>query len=439
MTVRVAAAFLLLIMSGATARSAPAPATIRIGLFNLFHPKTLILSPVGTAITLTGDGINRTLEPGTRYRLADNGTELVLTHSTNPKPVFRGPAFSLSAPTGVEVMVTSSRTRLARRLQGTIVFSVGREGIRTVLTESFEDAVAAIVAAEFSGVKLPEALKAGAVTVRSFLLTHLGRHRTDGYDVCDNTHCQLYFGELSNRRLGAEEAEEFGVFPAARQAAAATVGETLDLGGRTVEGYFTAACGGHTTTPESAWNDTGPEGGQVCDWCRDARFYRWQRQAARGKVFAALASVWGGPPGERVSLKIGARTRWGFVRTLELTDGARSVTVANATFRRLIGRSLGWNTVLSSAYTIEDRGERFVFRGKGFGHHVGLCVAGAVAQAKAGRGYRAILEFYFPKAVLVGTGDGDAAISSRRRTGWSRRVLDRVLEHLDAARGQRAR
>lgn len=405
--VRVAAALLLLIVGGfgGTARSASPPPTIRIGLFNLFRPKVLTLSPVGTAVTLTGGGIERMLEPGKRYRLAIGGDDgLMLTLPDNPKPVFRGPNFSLSAPNGVEVALTSSRTRLARRLRGGIEFSVGREGIRTVLTESFEEAVSAIVAAEFSGVKLPEALKAGAVTVRSFLLTHLGRHRAEGYDVCDNTHCQLYFGESSNRRLGPEAAEEFGVFPAARKAVANTAGETLESDGATLDGYFTAACGGHTTTPENAWNDAGPEGGLACDWCRAARFYRWQRQATRGKVLAALASIWGLPPGERVSLKVVERTRWGFVRTLELTDGTRSVALGNATFRRLIGRSLGWNTVLSSAYTIEDRGERFVFRGKGFGHHVGLCVAGAVAQAQAGRGYREILAFYFPKASVVGPG-----------------------------------
>ncbi|HTG15281.1 MAG TPA: hypothetical protein VK747_08435, partial [Blastocatellia bacterium] len=47
-------------------------------------------------------------------------------------------------------------------------------------------------------------------------------------------------------------------------------------------------------------------------------------------------------------------------------------------------------------------GARFVFRGRGFGSQVGLCLAGSVAQAAAGRSYRDILSFYFPGTDLSG-------------------------------------
>jgi stage II sporulation protein D len=69
-------------------------------------------------------------------------------------------------------------------------------------------------------------------------------------------------------------------------------------------------------------------------------------------------------------------------------------------FRRAIGRSLGWNTVLSPTFTIERRGPNFIFRGRGFGSQIGLCLAGASAQAAAGRGYREILSFYYPNTEL---------------------------------------
>ena len=31
-----------------------------------------------------------------------------------------------------------------------------------------------------------------SVVARSWALAHLGRHRADGFDLCDETHCQLY-------------------------------------------------------------------------------------------------------------------------------------------------------------------------------------------------------------------------------------------------------
>jgi stage II sporulation protein D len=53
--------------------------------------------------------------------------------------------------------------------------------------------------------------------------------------------------------------------------------------------------------------------------------------------------------------------------------------------------------VLSPTFTVERRGATIIFRGRGFGSQVGLCLAGAVAQAEAGRGYREILGFYYPQ------------------------------------------
>jgi stage II sporulation protein D (peptidoglycan lytic transglycosylase) len=55
---------------------------------------------------------------------------------------------------------------------------------------------------------------------------------------------------------------------------------------------------------------------------------------------------------------------------------------------------------LSQSFTVARRGEELIFRGKGFGSQVGLCLAGAVAQARAGRHYDEILRFYFPQAEI---------------------------------------
>src|SRR5438132_1103729 len=86
----------------------------------------------------------------------------------------------------------------------------------------------------------------------------------------------------------------------------------------------------------------------------------------------------------------------GFVRSIAVRDGSKRTVLSADGFRRAIGLKLGWNTVLSPTFTVERRGSRFVFRGRGFGSQIGLCEAGAIAQAAAGRSYRSILKFYFP-------------------------------------------
>ena len=68
------------------------------------------------------------------------------------------------------------------------------------------------------------------------LLSHLGRHSSEGFDFCDTTHCQFYSGEQSARdRLASSFV---------RNAVAQTRGQFLTFNRQLVEGYYTASCGG---------------------------------------------------------------------------------------------------------------------------------------------------------------------------------------------------
>ena len=96
-----------------------------------------------------------------------------------------------------------------------------------------------------------------------------------------------------------------------------------------------------------------------------------------------------------------------FVRGVTLREAIKQRVMSADAFRRAIGLKLGWNTVLSPSFRIERRGARLVFRGRGFGSQVGLCLGGVVAQARAGRSYRDILTFYFPGADVTDGAPGE--------------------------------
>ena len=53
-----------------------------------------------------------------------------------------------------------------------------------------EDYLAHVLTGEVNTLNSPEALRAMAVSVRTYALHHLGRHEAEGYDLCDTTHCQ---------------------------------------------------------------------------------------------------------------------------------------------------------------------------------------------------------------------------------------------------------
>jgi stage II sporulation protein D len=54
-----------------------------------------------------------------------------------------------------------------------------------------ETYVARVLAGEALRDSRPAALEALAITLRTFAEANRGRHRADGFDLCDQTHCQV--------------------------------------------------------------------------------------------------------------------------------------------------------------------------------------------------------------------------------------------------------
>ena len=65
-----------------------------------------------------------------------------------------------------------------------------------------------------------------------------------------------------------------------------------------------------------------------------------------------------------------------------------------------IRRALSPSHLYSSAFVVTGEGRRFVLRGAGWGHGVGLCQIGAAVMASQGKGYREILAHYYRGTAL---------------------------------------
>lgn len=90
-----------------------------------------------------------------------------------------------------------------------------------------------------------EALKAQAVTARTYALRSLGRHRDEGYDLCCGQHCQVY---------GGADAE----FDRTDEAVESTEGRVLTYQGQLAQTFYHATNGGHTEVPENVWSNSLP-------------------------------------------------------------------------------------------------------------------------------------------------------------------------------------
>ena len=281
----------------------------------------------------------------------------------------------------------------------TIKVHLVREDItRTV---AFEDYIRGVVAVEGSMETEPEALKALAIAVRTYALKNLGRHARDGYDFCNSTHCERY------RPVDKDPAGY--ISPSILEAVEATQGEILrDQNNQPADSYFSASCGGATANIATLWGGSSPPylRGARDEYCQNEAHSSWTDTISQTQLLKALKTDPRTNVGERLLSVSVLRTDASGRAELIAVEGNRRVTIKGWDFKIIVGRALGWNLLKSSHFEIARSGSNFIFRGRGFGHGLGLCQEGAHVMAERGASYRQILTKYFPSTHVANTSSG---------------------------------
>ena len=257
-----------------------------------------------------------------------------------------------------------------------------------VVTIPLEDYVLGVLSVEAAVEDEIEALKAQAIVSRTYALKNLGRHASEGFDLCSNTHCQQYVSESR----GSEKM---------RRAVIDTTGEVLlDASGQPADAYFHAACGGYTANFETLWGTPGPSylRGVRDDYCATMSNHDWTDEIPAAQLAKALASDALTDAGKRIDdVVVTKRDATGRAEIVSI-EGERRRQVRGWDFKLIVGRALGWNVLKSSRFSVSRRGATFIFRGSGFGHGLGLCQNGAHVMARRGGTFEQILDKYFPGA-----------------------------------------
>jgi stage II sporulation protein D len=237
-------------------------------------------------------------------------------------------------------------------------------------------------------------LEVQAVVVRTYALGHLGRHSKEGYDLCDGTHCQLYQpGRLDTSRWA----------PQAALAVRRTRGQALWFDGAPALTVYHADCGGRTSAATDVWGGTirpylvsRPDGGPASD-----AHAVWRYAAALGEVKRALNADARTRVGTRLDgVQVLDRDAAGRAGRIALR-GTEERIVRGETLRDVLSAAFGARGIRSTWFTVHRDGSQMIFEGRGFGHGVGLCQAGALARIRAGAPLPAVLQQYFPGTTLV--------------------------------------
>ena len=294
-----------------------------------------------------------------------------------------------------------------------------------------EQYLESVISSEMSATSSLELLKAHAVISRSWVLSQMQkRQQSSGqnsffsfvkkddelirwydredhtlFDVCADDHCQRYQGIT---RIPSS-------LPA--QAVRATRGQVLTDGDELCDARFSKCCGGKTEEFQYCWEDT-PKSYLVSvddpfcnthdervlrqvlnDYDQDTPdFYRWTVEYSQQELTELV--------NRKLKLDLGTiedlipleRGKSGRIWKLQIVGSKRTFTIGK---ELEIRRALSETHLLSSAFDVEKQPDgRFVLKGKGWGHGVGLCQIGAAVMGEQGYCYDEILYYYYRGAEI---------------------------------------
>jgi stage II sporulation protein D len=384
-------------------------------------------------VELTGtftDTFGKSYIPG-RYRLTSEAT---LTPSD--------PASCAFALDDVTIGIGFHWERKERQVFRGALRLIKQGAALTVINDvPLEDYVTSVISSEMSASCPLELLKAHAVISRSWLwfpkanpshsvklqsesldsnetLRWYGREAHPDFDVCADDHCQRYQGVTK------------AFSPAAAEAVRATTGEFLRYNGAICDARFSKCCGGITERYSTAWEDKniaylesiydGPP--QTHSYPPESRirsapaaycntddsellsrvlpgfdqetrdFYRWQVAYTPEELADLIKTRLGADLGPIRDLNALARGPSGRIYRLKIT-GDRDYIIVGKELE--IRRALSRTHLYSSAFVVDKEPGRFVLRGAGWGHGVGLCQIGAAVMANEGNAYTEILQHYY--------------------------------------------
>lgn len=103
-----------------------------------------------------------------------------------------------------------------------------------------ESYVKGVITYEMSSSWPKEALKAQAVCARNYALRNLDKHESNGFDICNGTHCQSYGGTTRSTASSDAAVDE-------------CAGMVLTYENKLAELYYHASSGGYTENSENVW------------------------------------------------------------------------------------------------------------------------------------------------------------------------------------------
>lgn len=364
---------------------------------------------------------------GGSYYLAEYDSSQICNDRRSNKVLFEFSDGAKLATEGTENIYLKSSdevTKLENKsYRGKFNFYIKGSKIHAINELGMQDYLYGVVPKEMVSSWELEALKAQAVVAKNYTITNYNKHRSDGFNVCSTTHCQVYGGysaeqEKTNRAVDQTE----GIF--------------MSYDSKPAEGYFHASSGGRTESIGNMWNYSLDYMVGVDDpYSLGSPYDNWQVSFTASEIKTALLNK-SVDIGNIVGLKVIKTSENGRVMELGILGTKGMHVLKKDNIRSTLGSSKLKNTYFSlnnsasfqktysssanstdiqsrnlkykfedlddfmnNKFSREDKdfiaSDIYMFYGKGNGHGIGLSQYGANGMAKKGFDFEEILKYYF--------------------------------------------
>jgi len=239
--------------------------------------------------------------------------------------------------------------------------------------------IAGVVEAEGGSTAPYEYYKAQALLCRTYAIKNMVRHGGEGFNLCDDVHCQTYKG---SNRMNAS------ILKAANE----THGEVIvDADTNLISAVYHANSGGQTVSADFVWLTTKPYLQPVKDpWSINHYTATWKKEID--------LDVWKNYLVKNHIPLSGKEKANDFVynqhkRQKEYQFKHQSIFFS--TIRKDLDLPSAW-------FSIEKiNNQTLLFDGRGYGHGIGMSQIGAMEMARKGHDYMKIIDFYYNEVMII--------------------------------------
>ncbi|SFG51226.1 stage II sporulation protein D [Desulfotomaculum arcticum] len=263
-----------------------------------------------------------------------------------------------------------------------------------------EEYLYGVVPAEMPVMFPIEALKAQAVTARSYIISQLGSYASYGFDVLDNQSNNIYGGFNQENPVSTRAVEE-------------TRGLVLVYRGQPVAAFYHASSGGFTDNSEDVWTNAlgyikaKPDPADAND-----KYYHWSVTYSASQlaqmVNSQLKTYWPDMNSyssvtdlQEIESTAGGRVKKLLILGMDTNGSPQQVMVFNAERVRTILSLKSAMFTLSKTDDPDGNLSSVTITGNGWGHGLGMSQWGAAGLAGQGYSFQDILQYYYTGVDLV--------------------------------------